>query len=268
MGGQSTERYGYAGNPGYDSSGRAPVEKGNLDPSGYAFGVPMSPVRSYSVYPVASNTSSLATAQEPTAGSLGVTLTAGTNVVSTTLLIGGNYVTVFDITAQSSSAITVADQPDKLQRCVTITGTTNTTSQLFTVVGYDMYYQAVTCTFNGPLGATTTSSPKTFSYVASITAAADPGANITAGVGDIYGFPVAVYTFDQFLDLYWNQNSIANIPNNFTGADQTQPTSATTGDVRGTYNISPSFSTGVSAFTAHIWVINPNNMNFAYGYKP
>lgn len=274
MGAQSTLRYGFCGTQGYDSSGRGPLEKSNLDPSGFAPGVPTSPYRAYSVYPTAATPASLAAAQEPSAGgSFGVTLTAGTNVVQRVLNINGLNVITYDITAQGAPALTYplngSDIPDVLERSVSVTGlSSSVSSQLVTVTGYDMFLQPVTCTFQGPLGTATTNSYKTFSYVSTVTYGADPGANISVGVGDVYGFPVAVYNFDQLLDLYWNNTSVANSPNGFQPADQTQPTTPLTGNVRGSYTLQTGFSNGTTALTAHIYIPNPNNMNAAYGYRP
>lgn len=265
MGNQATERYGYAGMQGYDSSGRSPLEKGNLDPSGFCYGVPLSPVRQYKIFPLAASTSNLATSQDPSGA---VALTAGTGVTKTTLVIGGNSVAVYDITAQGTSAITTSDVPDKVQRSVTVTGA-GTTAFNVTVTGYDMYYQPVACTFQGPAtGLTQTNeSNKTFSYISTVSVSADPGVNITVGTGDTFGFPVKVAAFDHFTDFYWNNTPI-NAFTGFSPADDTSPTTNFTGDVRGSYKLQSTFSNGTTALAAYIAIFNPNNMNVAYGIVP
>ena len=268
MGHQATERYGYCGVEGYDSSGRGPLEKGNLDPSGPAFGVISQPVRPYKIYPAQLQNNNLATSQDPS--SLSVTLSAGTGVVATPLLIQGNNVNTYAITAQGANVIVGSDIPMIVERSVTVTGS-GTTAFNVTVNGYDMYFQPVVCTFPGPSTPggvqTTTESNKTFSYVTSVSVSTDPLVNITVGTGDTYGFPVVVGRFDHIVGLYWNDTDITSYIG-FTPADTTSPTTPLTSNVRGKYKLQQVLSDGNTALTAYIWVPNPNNMNTAYGLIP
>lgn len=287
MGNQSTVNYGYAGNPGYDSSiatvatspaqytqNRGLLEKGLLDPSNYGFGVPMALYRPFVIVPLTLQTNNIATAAQPTSA---VTLTAGTGVTSTTLTprtsaggvpYTGAALTVLDLRGQGATALTGGNIPFTVQRSIRCTGATGATPVNATVVGYDMYGQYVTCTFATPTDTATTESNKTFSYIYSITVDGDPAANISFGTGDTFGFPLVVTNWSRLVSVSWNNVVAAATTTGFTAADLTNPPTTATTDVRGMYKVQTTASNGSRELACNIFINNPNNITQAYGLIP
>jgi hypothetical protein len=125
---------------------------------------------------------------------------------------------------------------------------TKSTSRIlrYTSVGDD-HLATVTArgfdTFWFPISETVTlsnagiaSGKKAFKYVQSITPAGTlSGSNLSVGTGDVFGFPMRVDRF-AYADIAWNDGRITS-NTGFVAADTTNPATATTGDVRGTYAV-------------------------------
>lgn len=250
-------RLGFAGSP-QDPSGRAPLQVSTTDPSGanqYQQGVPIGGIQTISIAPLTLQTANIAALQTPS-GAGNLTLTAGTGVVATTIQYQGNTISVLDICGA------VYD------RGIQVTGASGASAVSMTVTGYDQYFQKTTMTFTGPGSSATVFGTKALRYIQSISVAGGTTQNISVGTADIFGFPVAVFNWDQLVNIFFNQAGITS-STGFTAADTTAP-SATTGPVRGMYKLQSSASNGTRLFTAYIHEsnTNANNMNLAYGLVP
>lgn len=120
-----------------------------------------------------------------------------------------------------------------LGRNVRITTAAGDTA-VYTVVGFDIYGypQTEAITANG---ATTVSGKKAFKYIQSVTPVGTVGATASVGTGDVYGFPLLSETFAD-VAINWNAGVIVASTGYLAGV-ATSPATATTGDVRGTYNV-------------------------------
>jgi len=159
-------------------------------------------------------------------------LAAGTYLVSAT-----NGTTTFTLTTTAGAAITTTASGTNTG--LTFAGTL--TAVNVTVSGYDYYGQAMTSTFaTSASSATSTNSLKAFYQVSSISVAAANGGNSTNGgqlsfgTSDTLGIPVRVFDAGYVVRVGWN-NTLAANAGTFTAADLTNPATATTGDVRGTF---------------------------------
>lgn len=124
------------------------------------------------------------------------------------------------------------DQASFLARNVRITSGGNDTGITFTVSGYDVYGYPQTETITGASGGVA-SGKKAFKWVTGVTHTGSVASTVTIGTGDVYGFPLRSDSFG-YVYIIWNNTSItANT--GFVAADTTNPATATTGDVRGTY---------------------------------
>lgn len=182
----------------------------------------------FDIVPVTLGTALLATAQAATGGS--VVLTAGAGV--TTRLAGDGTIRY------------VLDTP----RNVTLTAA-GANTQVATVVGYDQYGQRMTELFAAP-ASNTVSGKKAFKEIVSITFAATPGSNVSAGIGDVFGFPVAIVDPVYLASLKWNA-TLADNAATVVVADG-NPASPSTGDVRGTVAPAGGASNGVRRLVAVI----------------
>lgn len=239
-------RYGQCGVGGLDGSNRAPIETDPSDPSGYAYGIVADCIKSVVFAPLTMQANNIVTSAIVNGAA---TLTAGTGVTSTTL----NGVSVLDITGGNFS------------RTLRIIGTAGgVTAVAFTINGYDEYNQPVTETITGPAATATVTTLKSMRYVRSISTAATTTAAVTIGTSDVFGFPAAVVNFDQCL-IHYN-NAVITANTGFTGAVTTNPATASTGNVRGTYAVQ-SASDGTKRLRLTVFLDSPDNMNTAYGVQ-
>lgn len=176
-------------------------------------------------------------------GSSGSGITVGTSVqnrvtgaiVTGLLAIDGAPGTVtFATTALGSQVVQAYDPTKAIARNVRINSIGVDTSATFTVRGFDIYGNPMTETITGASGAAA-SGKKAFKFVQSITPAGTlSGSNVSAGTGDIYGFPMRADSY-FYQQIVWNAALIASTTG-FTAAVTTAAT-ATSGDVRGTYAV-------------------------------
>lgn len=190
-------------------------------------------------------TTAIAGAQVPVAGTAltlvsatGAGVTVGASVVNA---VTGRTVTgllAIDgaggaVAFGQSGGVNIWDPTKCLARNVRIASVGNDSGATFTVAGYDIYGYPMTETITGS-NATTASGAKAFKYVASITPAGTlSGSNVSAGQGDVIGFPLRVDRMSS-IDIYWPEPTLITSSTGFTAA-VTSAASATTGDVRGTY---------------------------------
>jgi len=178
-------------------------------------GVATVPMNYYSITPATATTTSLvATSATGTT----FTLAAGIGVTATTISTSTGVVTAYDLGCQ---------------RAITVAGITGVTTATFTINGWDDYKVPLTATFTGPSGNTNVTTTKTFRYVRNITTDTSTTSGVTIGTADTFGFPVRVDNFGD-VRLTFGDTGITAVTG-FTAAVATDPATATTGDVRGTY---------------------------------
>jgi hypothetical protein len=119
-------------------------------------------------------------------------------------------------------------------RALSLTSTDNLSGLTFTARGYDLYGYPVTCTRAGP-NNTTVNFTKALKYIASVTPSATNAGAVTVGLSDIYGLPLRADAFG-YLTIFWN-NTLITAATGFVAAVTTDPATALTGDVRGTYAV-------------------------------
>lgn len=170
----------------------------------------------YDIVPLTLSATALATSQTP--GASAITLTAGTSV------------TLVQFAGQNRYTLDVP-------RTVTITSGGTDTGITFLVSGYDTYGVPMTERITGAAAGTATGK-KAFASVISVQPSAAAASTVTVGTSDVLGLPVAVVDAAYIAHAGWN-NTLADNAGTFTAAITTNPATATTGDVRGTYLPTP-----------------------------
>lgn len=199
----------------------APNASGDGNPSPMSAGVgPMGRIYVLDVVPVTLQAAGLATSQNPGSGA-SFNLAAGTGVTSR-------------VRADGTTEY-VLDVP----RCVTITAAGANTAT-YKVTGYDQYGQLMTQDLAAP-STSTVATTKAFKTVVSVTNRnATAGTNgLTVGFNDKIGLPVRVTDASYIVNVKGNATLAADA-GTFVAADQTNPATASTTDVRGCYT--PSFA--------------------------
>lgn len=199
------------------------VRVGGFFPTFAEPGVPVVAHASYDVVPVALSATAVAAAQA----------VAGAG----NLTING---------ASATGGIATLDVP----RAVSIVSSgAGDTTQTATVFGFDVYGQAMseTIAFNG---TTTVNGQKAFRRVTRVAISAAMAGNASVGSTDILGLPYRV-TSRNYLITAWDGAQVTT--GTFVAADTTNPATATTDDVRGTY-LPPTATNGTRRFTALIYV--------------
>lgn len=185
------------------------------EPSPMSKGVgPLGRIFIFDAVPLTLQVAGLAASQTPgAAGNL--TLSAGTGV---TVSMGFDGVLRY-----------VLDTP----RVVTVTAAGNESAVTFTVFGFDQYGQAMSQAMAGP-NANTVSTLKAFKSVTRVAVSAATGGAITAGYGNTFGLPVRVTDAGYIVHAGW-AGALAADAGTFVSAVTTDPATAATGDVRGTF---------------------------------
>lgn len=185
------------------------------DPSPMDLGVgPLGRIYVWDTVPAAKVTNNIATASAYTST---ITLTAGTSVTS----------------VQNASGQTVLQLDVPRAVAVTI-GAGTITNRNVTISGYDYYGQAMSEVIaTGTTQSTTVNGKKAFFQILSATVSGAVGATIALGTTDILGIPVRVTDAAYVASVGFN-NTLARDAGTFVAAVTTTATT-TTGDVRGTY---------------------------------
>ena len=184
------------------------------DPSPMDLGVgPLGRIYVWDVVPATKSNTNIAAAQTTSAT---IALTAGTGNTSV-------------INAAGQTVIQL-DCP----RAVSITSGTGTlTNRNVTITGYDYYGQAMSEVIaTGTVQSTTVTGQKAFFQILSATISGALGATIAVGTADIFGSPVRVSDVGYLASIGWA--GAVNDAGTFTPADSTTATT-TTDDVRGVY---------------------------------
>ena len=191
------------------------------DPSPMDLGVgPMGRVYVWDVIPQALVANNIATAQTTSSA---IALTAGTAVKSVVNAYGQ---TVLQLDCARAVSI--------------VSGTGTLTNRNVTITGYDYYGQPMSEVIaTGTTQSTTVAGKKAFYQILSATISGALGATIAIGTTDVIGLPVRVVDAGYLVGLGWaNASTRATVT--FAQAD-TATATTTTGDVRGT--VVPSSST-------------------------
>jgi len=189
------------------------------DPAPMELGVgPMGRVYLWDVVPQELVANNIATAQTTSSA---ITLTAGTSVKSVITPAGQ---TVLQLDCARAVSIT--------------SGTGTLTNRNVTISGYDYYGQPMTEVIaTGTTQSTTVNGKKAFYQIVSATISGALGATIALGTTDVIGLPVRVVDAGYLVGIGW-ANAVARDTGGssaFVAADTTNPATSTTGDVRGTY---------------------------------
>jgi hypothetical protein len=187
---------------------------GNPAPMSQGVG-PMGRVFIFDVVPLTLQAAGLASSQNPGSGA-SFTLTAGTGVTARTRAEG--------------TIEYVLDTP----RAVSITAAGANTAT-YRVDGYDAFGQPVTQTLAAPSTSTVTTLKAFKTVIRVINTNATAGTNgLTVGYRDVFGLPVRVINAGYIVSAKWN-NTLADDAGAFVAAVTTDPATAATGDVRGTF---------------------------------
>ena len=134
----------------------------------------------------------------------------------------------------SSGSMNLWNPAKAISRAVSITSGANLSGMTFAVAGYDLFGYPLAETITGP-NNTTVNGAKAFKYIASVTPSGTSGSTASIGTADIFGFPLRADAF-SYVPIYWN-NALITAATGFVAAVTTDPATATTGDVRGTYAV-------------------------------
>lgn len=187
---------------------------GNASPMPKGVG-PLGRIYVWDTVPATLQAANIAASQTPAAAGA-LTLTAGT---SATRGVRNDGVVVIQL-----------DVP----RAVSIFLTTAGTARTYTVAGYDYYGLPMTETIT-TVANSTVSGNKAFYQIASVTGAGGgSGQPVTVGTTDKLGLPLRVTDRGYVARAGWN-NTLAEDAGTLTVAVTTDPATASTGDVRGTY---------------------------------
>lgn len=133
---------------------------------------------------------------------------SSTRIAASQLPVSAGYLNLATVSGTGITIITYQSIPNVLQldcaRNVTITGNGGTTSQTFTVFGWDQYGVPMVEQIAGPVGATMVRGIKAFSYIRAIYVAAGTVANVSVGVGNTFGLPYFIGNLNYAFVPMWN----------------------------------------------------------------
>lgn len=125
---------------------------------------------------------------------------------------------------------------ETIARCISITGSASATGGTFTVRGWDVYGVPMSENITIGAGAVTKFGQKAFKYIKSVTPGFTDAHNYSVGYGDTFGLHIRSDKW-EFLNIFYN-GTFATTSSGWLARDNTNPATATTGDVRGTVQTS------------------------------
>ena len=183
--------------------------------------------------------------------STGITLvpTGGVTVLPSQTLVPAGALVIDGLPQYLGGEFGLVDPTRSVARAVSVTGATSGTGGTFVVRGYDIYGEPMTENIIATAGATSVSGKKAFKFIASVTPSFTDAHNYSFQTTEIIGLPLRVDSFAYADIAYINARITANT--GFVAADATDPATAITGDVRGTYLLG-SASNGTNRI--QIWI--------------
>ena len=127
------------------------------------------------------------------------------------------------------------DPSQSIARAVAITGVTGGSGGVFQVRGWDVFWQPMREDITAGAGAGTTKGRKAFKGIASVTPQFTDAHNYSVGTTDTFGMHVRSDKW-EYSAFFYNAG-FGTTASGWTAADKTSPATATTGDVRGTIDI-------------------------------
>lgn len=130
------------------------------------------------------------------------------------------------------------DPSQALARCVSVTGGTAATGNAagILVSGWDVYWQPMSELIVAPAAASTNFGKKAFKAIASAVPQFSEAHPYSIGTGDTFGFAFRCNAWEDTTICWAGALNAANT--GFVAADNTSPATTTTGDVRGTIQVS------------------------------
>jgi len=199
--------------------------------------------------PSAIAANNIAASQSPGAGAITLVSASGAGItVNVTIqradtgaqIVGTSAAPLLAIDTQMSplrfgdpinGSICFWDPTKAISRAVQIVSGGNDSGINFTVNGYDLYGFPLSATLaGGNVAAVTTT--KAFKYISSVTHTGSVASTVTVGTSDVIGFPMRSDFFGDLAMVY--NNTWVTASTGYVAAVQTNPSTATTGDVRGT----------------------------------
>jgi hypothetical protein len=130
---------------------------------------------------------------------------------------------------------------EMLSRNIRVDLTTTTATTTITVFGYDVWKNPMTEKLTIPsaalAAARTVWGQKAFKYIQSASIQTTAGGTVTLGIGDVFGLPFRADYFPQ-TEIWWNDSQVAFNNGGFKSAFTTAPALNTSGDSRGTLQVS------------------------------
>jgi hypothetical protein len=166
-----------------------------------------------------------------------VALTANAaNVVASSAPAGAGALTLLTTSTLGGRYIVRPDGVPAVQLDVprALTVNTSTTARAITVTGYDIYGQAMSEVITVSVAATPVAGKKAFFQIISASISGSATA-VTVGTNDVLGIPVRVTDGGYLAHVGFN-NAFTLDTGTLVVADQTNPATTTTGDVRGTFD--------------------------------
>ncbi len=129
--------------------------------------------------------------------------------------------------------VSMYDPRKAVARNLRVTSAGDDTGGFVTITGADLYGAPLRELFTLST-AGVISGLKAFKFVTQVLPSGTlSGSNISVGTGDVYGFPLASYEFQQ-VKIYW-AGTLISASTGYLAAVTTDPSTAILGDVRGTY---------------------------------
>lgn len=125
---------------------------------------------------------------------------------------------------------------ETLARGVAILGTVGGSGGTFLVRGYDIYHNAMSEVITVGAGAVTGYGKKAFKYILSVTPQFTNAFNYTVTASDVFGFHWRSDLW-EYTDVFYN-GTFTSTSVGWLAADTTNPATTTTGDTRGTVQVS------------------------------
>lgn len=240
------------------------------------YGHMLSGVVAIDAVPSAISATNIAAAQVPVAGTAltlvsssgsGITVSTSITDASTGLAVTGLLAidtAMAAATFGSAAQTSIWDPTKAISRNIRITSVGDDSGATVTIVGYDLYGyptdETITCANAGVAAGL-----KAFKYISSITPAGTlSGSNMSVGTGDVIGLPLRADYVGQVRIVY--NDAVITASTGFTAAVTTDPATATTGDVRGTYALQTA-SNGTRRLHVYIYpsVANISSTTGLYG---